>query len=171
MTRYGGATNDGSVFRIGLDGSGYRLVQSLGFASGTDAGERPEASLAFHDNRLYGTASSGGPLQGGTLFTIDLGPPFTPADLNQDGLVDVRDLILWNWAYGKSSAADADDDGDSGGSDFLIWQRFLGAQQSTANSVPEPSRWLAYLVGPALLIVKCSLRKLSFRNYVTVSRK
>jgi hypothetical protein len=69
----------------------------------------------------------------------DLGYPLTslaPADLNRNGRVDKFDLSLWKMRFG-SSGADVDDDGDSDGSDFLLWQRSLGFS-STPSTLPAP---------------------------------
>jgi hypothetical protein len=55
--------------------------------------------------------------------------------------VDAADLAEWRSGFGASGAAnaDADFDGDSDGSDFLAWQRSLGAATGVAAtlSVPE----------------------------------
>lgn len=63
-------------------------------------------------------------------------------DYNGDFIVDGDDLAAWELAFGTSDGADADDDGDSDGADFLAWQRSLGNGVSSivpaAETVPEP---------------------------------
>ena len=71
-------------------------------------------------------------------------PSFNPADFNEDTFVNGDDLTLWRGAFGINANGDADDDGDSDGQDFLIWQGQLGATSLTAtaigasSAVPEP---------------------------------
>lgn len=48
-----------------------------------------------------------------------------PGDFDGDDAVSYADLTVWEDSYGNSVNADADNDGDSDGSDFLIWQRNL----------------------------------------------
>ncbi len=71
-------------------------------------------------------------------------------DYNEDSLVDDADLDAWSETFGQLSAglpADAFDDGDVDGHDFLIWQRQLGNNFSATadvHAVPEPRNlWLA----------------------------
>jgi endoglucanase len=72
--------------------------------------------------------------------------PQVPGDFNLDDIVNADDLLLWNMSFGRSGldlAADADDDGDVDGNDFLAWQQNLGMTTSAwvvaARSVPEPT--------------------------------
>ncbi len=74
-----------------------------------------------------------------------LASPFSPADFNQDTLVDSADLAIWTTGYGLDATGDADGDGDTDGADLLFWQRELGLGQgnlSASLSVPEPSSLL-----------------------------
>ena len=70
MTRLGGSYGQGTIFSIGANGSGYRILYSFG-ASGTD-GEFPYGSLTLSSggNTLYGMTSSGGSNYDGTVFSI-----------------------------------------------------------------------------------------------------
>jgi glucosylceramidase len=76
-------------------------------------------------------------------------PPSFPGDFNGDGLVNGGDLEAWSAAYGVNALADGDQDGDSDGADFLIWQRNFGAGPLNAlrMAIPEPTTqtlcWLA----------------------------
>ncbi len=82
-------------------------------------------------------------LQGG-LVTVT-----TPGDFNGDSKVDSVDLGLWSAAYATTDVGDADDDGDTDGNDFLIWQRNVTA--SPASAVPEPGAFVVAATGLALL--------------------
>jgi len=48
-----------------------------------------------------------------------------PGDFNRSGAVDSSDLVVWEAEYNQGSGADADEDGDTDGFDFLAWQRNL----------------------------------------------
>jgi len=69
-----------------------------------------------------------------------------PGDFNGDTVVDAADLLQWQADFGVSSTSDADDDGDSDGNDFLIWQQHLG-EGAFASSVPEPAAGLLASLG------------------------
>lgn len=50
--------------------------------------------------------------------------PLRPvSDFNLDGMVDERDLVVFNNAVGITDPYDLDEDGDVDGRDFLAWQR------------------------------------------------
>ncbi|MBM3821632.1 MAG: hypothetical protein FJ404_01880 [Verrucomicrobia bacterium] len=68
-TAYRDATNNGTIFRVGKDGSGFSTLHAFG--------DRPEdGTFPFHgltlasDGFLYGTTFSGGLTQHGTIFRI-----------------------------------------------------------------------------------------------------
>jgi uncharacterized repeat protein (TIGR03803 family) len=65
----GGAANEGTVFTIREDGSGFEVLHS--FAFGANDGRRPVASLTLDGTgSLYGTTSEGGPSDYGTVFKL-----------------------------------------------------------------------------------------------------
>ncbi|MBI3512180.1 MAG: T9SS type A sorting domain-containing protein [Bacteroidetes bacterium] len=67
MTQYGGINNDGTIFKILPDGTGYaRLLDFLG----TSNGKYPEGSLASDGTFLYGMTTQGGVNTDGTIFKI-----------------------------------------------------------------------------------------------------
>jgi hypothetical protein len=45
--------------------------------------------------------------------------------------------LTWRGDFGPGNGSDANNDGDSDGADFLVWQRQLGSGVTTA-AVPEP---------------------------------
>jgi len=68
--------------------------------------------------------------------------PNLAADFTGDGRVDGGDLAAWRSAFGPSALGDADEDNDSDGADFLLWQRQLNV--TTAAPVPEPATKLMW---------------------------
>jgi hypothetical protein len=69
-------------------------------------------------------------------------------DFNHDGVINAADLEKWKQDRGVSGGSDADYDGDSDGSDFLLWQRRLGRFEGQADTraVPEPASLLLALL-------------------------
>ena len=69
----GGSSRLGTVFRIGADGSGYKLIYSfaVSFSSPLHVGEYPSGALAIDGSTLYGVASGGGSYGMGTIFRVD----------------------------------------------------------------------------------------------------
>jgi uncharacterized repeat protein (TIGR03803 family) len=72
-TASGGAANDGTVFKINLDGSGFAILHSF---TGAD-GANPQGDLAVTTNdhlyTLYGWTPNGGANNSGTLFALTVG--------------------------------------------------------------------------------------------------
>jgi uncharacterized repeat protein (TIGR03803 family) len=67
-TRYGGASNAGTVFE--LSGSNHQSLQTLYSFGGTN-GKNPEAGVLMDgDGNLFGTTESGGPGGQGTVFEL-----------------------------------------------------------------------------------------------------
>lgn len=65
-TYYGGLNNQGTVFKINADGTGFTLLHSF---NNTD-GSSPIARLLLTGGVLYGTTSQGGLYSSGTIFRI-----------------------------------------------------------------------------------------------------
>src|SRR6185295_2645227 len=67
-TYFGGSGGKGTVFKLNADGTGYALLQNF---SGPD-GANPNAGLVQgSDGALYGTTSSGGVGDNGTVFKLN----------------------------------------------------------------------------------------------------
>jgi uncharacterized repeat protein (TIGR03803 family) len=69
-TSYSGGTGDnGTVFKLGTDGSGYQVLYSF-TGIGTDGSEPAAGLVQGADGALYGTTSSGGTNNNGTVFKV-----------------------------------------------------------------------------------------------------
>jgi hypothetical protein len=87
------------------------------------------------------------------------------ADFDGNGAVDGQDLAHWRTSFGQAFTrpiliADANEDGDADGADFLAWQRQLGSGQLVAatTAIPEPTTAALFAVGLALAAT-CRFRK------------
>ena len=68
-TKAGGSANDGIVFKINPDGSGFSILHNF---TGTD-GINPDGDLTLTNNTLYGWTSAGGASGKGTVFAMASG--------------------------------------------------------------------------------------------------
>jgi len=69
-TFWGGSSGDGTVFKLNLDGSGYRVLHN--FEAGFGDGWAPSASvMQASDGYLYGTTEYGGSDGVGTVFKLN----------------------------------------------------------------------------------------------------
>ena len=73
-TKIGGSANDGTVFEIDTDGSGFNVLHSF---TGSSDGLNPDGDLALANGTLYGWTSAGGAGGGGTLFALSVPEPST----------------------------------------------------------------------------------------------
>jgi uncharacterized repeat protein (TIGR03803 family) len=107
---YGGATFDGSVFRINPNGTGFTTLYSFNVFSTN--GDNPNTLLQGPDGLLYGTALNGGPNHDGTLFRLDTtGAAFTVLTSfsgQSDGAYPTRLISSSNGTlYGSTQAGGA----------------------------------------------------------------
>jgi uncharacterized repeat protein (TIGR03803 family) len=110
---YGGTFNNGTVFSLNIDGTGYTNLHS--FTNGND-GANPIAGLILSGNTLYGTATIGGTGFAGTVFTLSTDGTgytnlynFTGGD---DGSEPYGSLILSeNILYGTTFVGGVNDSG------------------------------------------------------------
>ena len=66
--------------------------------------------------------------------------PETAGDFNGDGFINSADLRQWEVDYAINGDSDANNDGQSNGGDFLIWQRtYERTVLAPSIPVPEPS--------------------------------
>ena len=69
MTNYGGANDNGNIFKIETDGTGFQVLYDF---SGSNDGAYPYGSLAVSGSTLYGMMQYGGANGGyGTIFQIN----------------------------------------------------------------------------------------------------
>jgi uncharacterized repeat protein (TIGR03803 family) len=68
----GGGTNNGTVFAISTDGTGYTILHRF---TGLADGAAPGANLIVSGSTLFGTAGTGGSGGSGTVFAISLPVP------------------------------------------------------------------------------------------------
>jgi uncharacterized repeat protein (TIGR03803 family) len=66
--RGGGPLDNGTVFAINTDGTGFRTVYSF---SGNSDGAHPRGGLVLSGNTLYGAAAEGGNFGSGTAFAVN----------------------------------------------------------------------------------------------------
>ncbi len=70
-TSGGGARGDGTVFRVGDDGTLFTLVSFTG-SEGVDLGAVPNSLIPGRDGNLYGTTLIGGTDGQGTVWRVNL---------------------------------------------------------------------------------------------------
>ena len=68
MTYEGGTENEGTIFTVETDGSGFTLLHSFGT---TGDGDNPRGSLIQDGTTLYGMTQYGGGSNAGTIFKIE----------------------------------------------------------------------------------------------------
>lgn len=69
-TSLGGASDEGTVFRIATDGSGFAVLKSFQCGVGGDGCSPQNGLIQTNDGMLYGTAAFGGSGDGGTIFKL-----------------------------------------------------------------------------------------------------
>ena len=145
MTYLGGATGQGTIFKVNLDGSGFALLHS--FPGGANDGSTPYGSLTTLNGVLYGMTSQGGAggcandsatiIGCGTIFRIDpdggafaLLHSFTGG--SPDGARPFGSLVAAGGAlYGMTSSGGAGNLGtiftvNPNGSGFALLHSFAG---------------------------------------------
>ncbi len=78
-TAQGGSSGNGTLFKIGTDGTRFTNLYSFSSVSGPDGtnsdGSHPQAALILSRNTLYGTTLQGGSSGNGTVFSLSLPQP------------------------------------------------------------------------------------------------
>jgi uncharacterized repeat protein (TIGR03803 family) len=115
--RGGGSSDNGTVFAVNTDGTGFTNLHTFTATSGSSPfansdGANPYAGLILSEHTLYGTARSGGSAGNGAVFAINTnGTDFTmlysftasPDNTNSDGATPYASLILSsNTLYGTA---------------------------------------------------------------------
>ena len=70
-TILGGAADQGTIFKINTDGSGYTNIYTFGLTNYNDGWYPDDAPLLLINNTLYGTTDGGGPYYDGNIFRIN----------------------------------------------------------------------------------------------------
>jgi uncharacterized repeat protein (TIGR03803 family) len=127
----GGDLNEGTVFQINTDGSGYKVMKSFEYSDGSN----PEAELTLSGDQLYGTTYHGGNSDSGTIFQLNInGSGYTVLKefTGSDGAGPSAGLTLSGRVlYGTTSAG-----GDVGcGTVFRLELPVQLAIQSLGNAV------------------------------------
>jgi uncharacterized repeat protein (TIGR03803 family) len=139
MTSRGGSANQGTIFKINLDGTGFAIVHS--FTGGANDGAFPEGDLLITGSKMYGMTYNGGTDALGTLFGINTdGSDFTLMHSfdGADGAHPIGDLITDGFnLYGMTPIGGSNNDG-------VIF----------SIPVPEPSSLLLTAGGAALLFLR-----------------
>lgn len=93
-TDVGGTWNDGTVFKVNTDGSGFAVLNYFNQTNG----QNPQGSMVLSGNTLYGTTYFGGAHGNGTIFAINTdGTGFSvlrSLDFINDGASPQQTLIL-----------------------------------------------------------------------------
>jgi uncharacterized repeat protein (TIGR03803 family) len=131
-TQAGGVANQGQVFRIRPDGSGYASLRDF---SGSD-GASPTGELLLSGTVLYGTTGAGGVSNSGTVFQLNTdGSGFTvlKAFTGSDGASPRAGLCLAaGMLYGTTVSGGVSDNGTvfqlkTDGSGFAVLKAFTGS--------------------------------------------
>ena len=111
VTYLGGANNDGTIFKVNRDGTGYTILRSLDDADGIN----PAGALATDGSVLYGTASAGGTYGYGTVFKIGMDGSGFAVLHDFDGVHDGRYPYARLLLSGSTLYGTCTDGGDEGG--------------------------------------------------------
>lgn len=125
---------DSNIF----SGASPNLVGTVGLDSPQDLLMEPTANFTLSLRRFELTNVDVAALRDIGWQTI---APSIPGDFTGNGTVDLPDLTQWRGDYGVNGESDADNDADSDGTDFLIWQQNFGSTSaiSSVAAVPEPN--------------------------------
>jgi uncharacterized repeat protein (TIGR03803 family) len=136
MTAIGGSQNNGTIFKINSDGTGFQLLHS--FAGGSNDGKWPHVStLVQSGSTFYGMTSFGGTRDKGAIFRINIdGTGFQLLHSfsgGTDGFKPFGSLILsGSNIYGMTSDEGSSTSGtifqiDTTGMGFHVLHRFTGS--------------------------------------------
>ncbi len=117
-TYLGGSTDDGAVFSINADGTGFQVLHSFTAAS---TGLSPEAGVTLVGSALYGSTNAGGSSGHGTIFSINTDGTgyqvlhsFTTSTGDGDNLLENLTAVGAT-LFGTTEEGGSVDGGDNGG--------------------------------------------------------
>ena len=136
MTSAGGGENQGTIFRINTDGTGFAVLHAFG--GGPVDGGAPQGSLTLSGSTLYGLTATGGAYGLGTVFSINTdGSGFTLLHSftggSSDGVSPYGSLTLsGSTLYGLTSGGGGYGQGvafriNTDGTGFIMLHAFDGA--------------------------------------------
>ena len=111
-TASGGSNTTGTIFAMGTDGSGYRILYHFSGTVNNLDGWSPKGTLIFNGGNLYGTTSVGGASGQGTIFQISTnGTGYTvlktftgnPDGANPMSAVTLQGTNLWGTTFSGGS--------------------------------------------------------------------
>jgi uncharacterized repeat protein (TIGR03803 family) len=161
---FGGPGDNGTVFSLNTDGAGFTVLHSFTAYKGftNSDGADPQSSLVLSGNTLYGTASQGGPQQGGTVFALHTDGtgfailhsfsinPGEAAD-PEGGLVLSGNVLYGTTASGGSGGRDTVFRLNTDGTEFAILHSFTAGSTNSAGVYTNGDG-----VGPTALILSGS---------------
>ncbi|HEX6961659.1 MAG TPA: choice-of-anchor tandem repeat NxxGxxAF-containing protein [Lacipirellula sp.] len=147
-----------------------RTIAQLGFRSNSGNADGRYSMFNDFGQVLFWAEFAGG---GEGAFVSDLvrrNP--SPADFDENGVVNGDDLAAWNDGFGTvemATHAEGDADGDQhvDGRDLLAWQQHLGSAGTpqTITAIPEPSAWaLATICGALHIFGRRRAQRPSVKN-------
>ncbi|MCG2678895.1 MAG: hypothetical protein L6455_02845, partial [Kiritimatiellae bacterium] len=142
MTSEGGDSDDGAIFKIQSDGTGFITLHS--FAGGAADGEYPTGSLILSGSTLYSMTVAGGNSDLGTIFKIETdGSGFILLHEFAGGIVDGRNpvgslILSGSTLYGVASGGDIETSKifklETDGTDFTLMHEFTGGADNVVYS-------------------------------------
>jgi uncharacterized repeat protein (TIGR03803 family) len=130
-TYYGGSSNQGTLFKLNTDGTGYTVLKSYAASDGAN----PNAGLTLSGSVLYGTTEQGGSAGGGTVFSVNTDGTgytvlnnFTGIDgdgRSPDGVLTLSGSVLYGTTYyGGSMDSGTVFKVNTDGSGYSVLKRF-----------------------------------------------
>jgi uncharacterized repeat protein (TIGR03803 family) len=141
-TEYGGSSNQGIVFKINTDGTGFTVLHS--FTGNPGEGRSPGGALVLSGSTLFGTTASGGAAGLGTIFEVNTdGANFGVLHVfsGQNNAYAVEGLTLaGSTLYGTTDFDGADALGTlfgigTDGTDYSVLHSFTGGPGDAAKPV------------------------------------
>jgi uncharacterized repeat protein (TIGR03803 family) len=146
MTLLGGSANEGVVYKIATDGSGFTVLHSFQIDPGD--GLNPEGSVIVSGSTIFGMTSSGGSSFDGTIFKMGIdGSNFTLLHSFGGSPNDGRDplgelLLSGSTLFGTTYHGGSADDGTLfsigiDGGNYDVMHSFLGGPNDGANPASD----------------------------------